>query len=770
LLPKILDRAIFRETTAPALIALVVFSFLFLINLLFQLANLVLQDGLQLGAALLLFVYSLPTLLAYTLPVGVLAGTIIAFGRLSADSEVIALRAAGLPVRSLLRAPVAMGVLVGALLLSLNLWVIPEARSGQQRLLEQATRLGNLVKMVKPRVFYDRIPGVLLYVDAEDAPGDRYLRVLIFQHPGPGKDMLTSAQWARLVESPEAGSLQFLLGPGQTAIFDRAHPERVQVSDFAEQALTVIPAQSGSETRAKDLQTLTLMELRGRIASPPSQGVSSALRSAWRYELHRRFSSALAALLFALLAVPLGMGNTRGGKGAAFSLSLGAVLFYWVIFSTLEDLAIKGRFSPALAAWLPCLALLGAGLFFLSRRGDRPAEPIAWSLPAWLPLLRKGRAEETAAHLREASQPSHAEGWLSVVDRYLLSHVARYFFLIVAAVLLLDAVIEMRGFTEYLTGPVQWNHFAHYLGGELVTLALLVLPLTLLMTVLVVLGVLEKGNELTALKAGGISLYRISFTFLALGVAAGGVSWMLSEGVVPAARQSAQVHKQALKHYVSTNMNVTYDVWLFTPDRGTLFHYDHYEASNQTFEGFSQYTLGAGGDTIASRFFAQRARFDGPRSLSFTGGWRWSPAQAPRFRSEPSGKVEMPAGREYFVLPPFLEGASLSSGELSRIIRDLESKGRPTSRQRMDYQRKFAEVATPLALLLTGLPFAFRVGKRGSLYGVAIAVGLSIAFYVVQAVFAAIGEMEWLDPTLAAWAPAVLFSLAGGYGLLSQRS
>jgi len=766
LFSKILDRSIARETSSPALIALVVFSFLFLINLLFQLANLVLQDGLQLGAALLLFVYSLPTLLAYTLPVAVLAGTIIAFGRLSADSEIIALRAAGLPVRHLLRAPLAIGVLVGTLLLSLNLWVIPAARTGQQRLMEQATRLGNLVKMVKPRVFYDRIPGVLLYVDAEDAPGDRYLRVLIFQHSGPGKDMLTSAQWARLVESPDAGSLQFLLGPGETALFDQAHPEKVQLSDFTEQALTVIPAKSSAEGRAKDLQSLTLSELLGRIASPASESVSPTRRSAWRYELHRRFASALAVLLFALLAVPLGMGNTRGGKGAAFSLSLGGVLFYWVVYSTLEDLAIKGRFSPVAAAWIPCAALLGVGLFFLRRRGDKPAEPFRRSLPAWLPF-RKSRA---SASFGQASQPSHAEGWLSVVDRYLLSHVARYFFLIAAAVLLLDVIIEMRGFSEYLTGPAQWGHFARYLGGQLITLGLLILPLTLLMTVLVVLGVLEKGNELTALKAGGVSLYRISFTFLTLGVVAGAASWVLSEGVVPTARRTAQIHKQALKHYVSTDMNVTYDVWLFTPDRGTLFHYDHYDAASQTFEGFSQYTLGAGGDSIASRFFAQRARFDGPRSLSFTGGWRWSPSASPRFRTEAAGRVEMPAGREYFVLPPFLEGAALSSGELSRIIRDLEAKGRPTSRQRMDYQRKFAEAATPLALLLTGLPFAFRVGKRGSLYGVAIAVGLSIAFYVVQALFAAIGEMEWLDPTLAAWAPAVLFSLTGGYGVLSQRS
>lgn len=770
MLPKILDRSIVRETLPPAFIALVVFSFLFLINMLFQLANLVLQDGLQLGAALLLFLYSLPTLLSYTFPVAVLTGTIIAFGRLSADSEIVALRAAGLPVRAMLRAPLALGALGAAFLLALNLWVIPVARSEQQRLTDQATRLTNLVKMVKPRVFYDRIPGVLLYADAADAAGDRYLRVLIFQHPGPGKDMLTAARWARLVESPDSGSLQFLLGPGQNALFDRAHPEKVQFSTFAEQTLAVVPASSASDSRSKDLQTLTLSELQGRLAAPPSDAVSPVQRSAWRYELHRRFSSALAVLLFALLAVPLGMGNTRGGKGAAFSLSLGAVLFYWVVYSTLEDLAIKGRFSPPLAAWLPCAALLGAGLLFLHLRGDRPAEPFVWSLPAWLPL-RKGRGEEKeAGALRRASQPSHSEGWLSVVDRYLLSHVVRYFFVLAGAVLLLDVVIELRGFSEYLRGPAQWDHFARYLGGQLVTLSLLVLPLVLLMTVLVVLGVLEKGNELTALKAGGVSLYRISFTFLALAVVAGAASWVLSEGVVPPARRTAQRHKQALKHFVSTDMNVTYDVWLFAPDRGTLYHYDHYDPPGEAFEGFSRYTLGPEGDTITSRFFAERARFDGPRSLAFAGGWRWEPAGSPRFRAEPAGHMEMPAGKEYFVLPPFLEGASLSSGELSRLIRDLEAKGRPTSRQRMDYQRKFAEAATPLALLLTGLPFAFRVGKRGSLYGVAIAVGLAIAFYVFQAVFAAIGEMEWLDPTLAAWAPAVLFSLAGGYGVLSQRS
>jgi lipopolysaccharide export LptBFGC system permease protein LptF len=88
----------------------------------------------------------------------------------------------------------------------------------------------------------------------------------------------------------------------------------------------------------------------------------------------------------------------------------------------------------------------------------------------------------------------------------------------------------------------------------------------------------------------------------------------------------------------------------------------------------------------------------------------------------------------------------------------------------MDYYRKFADGATPLALLLAGLPFAFSVGRKGSLYGVAIALALAVAFYVLVAIFTAVGEMEWLSPPLAAWAPAVIFGLGGGYWILNLRS
>ncbi len=767
----ILDRYITRETIGPAIIALVVFSFLFLINLLFQLANLVIQEGLSVSAALLMFVYSLPLLLSYTIPVGFLAGTIIAFGRFSADSEIIAMRASGIKVKDLLRAPLALGLVLSLALVVSNLWLIPEARSGQERLQEQASKLTNLMKLIKPGVFYDRIPGVLFYCDGVDEALQRYKKVIIFQRPSPQKEMITVSEWGKLVEGGGQGALQFLLGRGETSVFDKARPEKVQVSSFSEQTLTVVPAVTPATPSQRDLGSMAFQELLQRWRQGGSTAADARDSLGFRYEANRRFAAAAIVLLFAVIGVPLGLTNARGGRGAGFSLSLAVVLFYWILYSSLGDLAMNGRVSPEVAAWLPDLAVLAAGLFFLKRRGDKPAEKGSGAWREWWQGLFS-RAPQKRQQGENDPLPARRDGWLSIVDKYLLKHMARYFFIIAGSILVLDWVIELRGLSEFLTNGARWSLFMKYLASQSVGIFMLLLPLSLLMTVLIVLGILEKGNEVTAMKASGISLYRISLAVLIVGLAAGLMAWMAGEGIAPAANREAQKDKEALKNFVSKFLNVSYDVWLFAPDRGVLYHYDHYDAKRELFEGFSSYELDPSGDALADRFFAGEASFIGKHRLAFKDGWRWTPSggKESRFKMMASGELAAPADKDYFVIPPFLEGQTLSSRELSKLIENLRQKGLPTERQRMDYYRKFADGATPLALLLAGLPFAFSVGRKGSLYGVAIALALAVAFYVLSAIFTAIGEMEWLAPPLAAWAPAVIFGLGGGYWILNLRS
>ena len=131
---RLVDRYVLQEMSGPFWVGLVVYSFLFLIQLIFQLASLVIQEGLSAGAMALMFLLSLPGLLAYTLPIALLLGTIIAFGRLSSDSEIIALRASGIPSGKLVRPPLLFGAAVAGVLLLFNFWLVPACRSAADRL------------------------------------------------------------------------------------------------------------------------------------------------------------------------------------------------------------------------------------------------------------------------------------------------------------------------------------------------------------------------------------------------------------------------------------------------------------------------------------------------------------------------------------------------------------------------------------------------------------------------------------------------------------
>ncbi|MEJ2422559.1 MAG: LptF/LptG family permease [Acidobacteriota bacterium] len=768
---RILTRYISKDILAPTLIALVVFSFFFLINTLFQLAGLVLQQGLGVGAAALLFVYALPMLLAYTLPMALLAGVIIAFSRLSADSEIVAMRAGGISLKKMLRAPILMGVLFTAVLLSLNLWLIPAARTQQDVLQQKTMRTENLLKLVKPGAFFDRIPGVLLYVDKTDLARNLYDKVIIFQHPGADQDMLTTAAWAKVIQSSDVRSLAFLLGPGESVIFDRREPGKIQVMKFQEQTLTVMPAQTPGGSSERELSALSLGELLWRMHSPPqaqNPQIARRMRYAYRFELQRRLAGSLIVLIFALIGVPLGLFNSRGGRGAGFSLSLGVVLGYWVVLSALSDFAHKGVLNPEAAAWLPDVLAFLVALYLLRTRTDRPRERRTGGLSAMVSRLgtlipRRKSGARTASVTR-------SEHWISVTDRYLVRQWVYYFVMITGAILLIDWIIEVRGLSEFMTSRHQWWLLLHYLVMQSFGVFLMLLPLAMLMTVLVVLGILEKGNEITAMKAGGISLYRISATFLFLAVLMGALTWGMGEVVVPAANRQAQQIRDTIKHNRFQRLNSTFNVWLFAPDRGALFHYDRYEPKTKVFHGFTRYSLGPGRQTVTGIFYAARARFEGEHELNYRKGWQWAAGASPSFRALGQGARELRMKSSYFILPAYTEGQTLSAHDLAALIRDLKRKGLPVYQQKVAYYQKYADTATPLVLLLLGLPFAFSTGKRGSLYGVAIALGLAIVFYVLQAVFTTVGEMQWLDPALAAWAPVVIFGLSGGYWLLNLRS
>jgi lipopolysaccharide export LptBFGC system permease protein LptF len=112
------------------------------------------------------------------------------------------------------------------------------------------------------------------------------------------------------------------------------------------------------------------------------------------------------------------------------------------------------------------------------------------------------------------------------------------------------------------------------------------------------------------------------------------------------------------------------------------------------------------------------------------------------------------------------QSQEMSFGELDRYIHDLGQSGFDTMRLRVQLNRKLAYPLITLVMSVLAIPFALSMGKRGSLTGIAAAIGLAIAYWVIAGTFEAMGNVNMLPAILAAWSPDLLFGLIGGYLLL----
>jgi lipopolysaccharide export LptBFGC system permease protein LptF len=108
----------------------------------------------------------------------------------------------------------------------------------------------------------------------------------------------------------------------------------------------------------------------------------------------------------------------------------------------------------------------------------------------------------------------------------------------------------------------------------------------------------------------------------------------------------------------------------------------------------------------------------------------------------------------------------MTFGELQRYIRDLGQSGFDTKHLSVQLNIKLAYPIITLVMAVLAIPFALSMGKRGSLTGIAAAIGVAIAYWVLKSTFEALGDVNFLPTLLAAWSPDLLFGFAGAYLLL----
>ncbi len=410
-----LDRFVIREVTPPGLMGLLVYTFLLMMRPIFSLVEMVLVRGVAWSEAFRVLANTVPHVLVLTVPMSFLFGVLIAVGRMNSDNEIIALQAGGIPSLRLLR-PV---VLIGVFLALVNGWmyllVIPDSnrtlREMRVSLFANAKNIGR----IEPKVFYEEFPNLLLYVREVADRGGRWRGVMIFDSTDPVEQRLTLARHGRIVttdsaDSPIVGAQEseapdrwILLEDVVNHQFNRSEPETYRFSESYQQV--VRPGGGRTRNQGVSRYQLNMRERRtGSLVAYLQSGFFSDAEADEReqdeqkaalerrlavIELNRRVAIPFACVVFALLAVPLGVGSRSGGRGRGFIVSIGVILAYYVINNNGELLAVEGRIPAWTGVWVANFILACLALFLISRMGrwmgerQRPEGPLARWIREW---------------------------------------------------------------------------------------------------------------------------------------------------------------------------------------------------------------------------------------------------------------------------------------------------------------------------------------------------------------------------------------------------
>jgi lipopolysaccharide export system permease protein len=356
---KILSRYILKEFLSNVVLGLVIFTFVLLLDKLFELADLLLNKGVGIALTLRLLFLLLPSSLSLTLPMSVLLATLLTFGRLSENSEITAVRASGLSAWSYVKMPLAAALVAALFLIPFNTRWAPHAHASFRQLYLQVLKRNPLVR-IEEKTFVE-IGDYHLFVERKDKKTKLMRGVTIYKIPVDGPPLRIFAERGTASVDSTSG-ITFLLQDGRIEKVDARDPTQWTYTSFGNYQL-LIPMGSAASTSERALEEMDNPELSAEISRLKSKNLPYPVLSCQR---HIRWALAVTPILFALLGIPLAVSLHRGGRSLGFALSLMIMVLYYVMVMGGSYLGQRGQWPPWLAIWLGNVVMLAgaSGLFW----------------------------------------------------------------------------------------------------------------------------------------------------------------------------------------------------------------------------------------------------------------------------------------------------------------------------------------------------------------------------------------------------------------------
>ncbi len=780
---KLFDRYILKEIFPPFFVGLLVYTFVLLMNQILLLSQMFIDRGVELKTVLSLLVHLLPSVLAFTVPMSVLMGILGGLSRMSSDTEITAFKTLGISNKRLLR-PVLLFSFCGWLLTSfLTLYSAPRSNYKFIQTLANSV-LAKVQFTLSPREFIESIPYTMIYI--QDIDRDKTWKNIFVHRAEPGRDSRVAfAETGRFNMFAEERRATLELFNGAIHSYHAAEPEKYSVTEFDHREFELevgnffASISTSKRVREKDIRELwidsaliqaEIDQMQQTPGEKPMLSLKHRDLRAHSIEIHKKFALPMACFIFAFLGVALGATTRKGGRTSGFTISIVIIIFYYVLITAGENQAMDGRLMPWLGMWGANIILSVIGLYiFLVSHKESSLFP---SLP-FRGIFRRQSQREVSPKPKSPSRrlPRFYIWFPNILDRYIIRKYLAIFvlgffsmlsiFVIITFFDSIDTVYEhnksLAMFLEYLWYRIP--EFVHY-----------VLPVTAMVSTLLCLGLLTKSNEVTAMKACGISLYRVVLPVAVLAAAVSFSSFYLQENVLPSTNRKAEdlwnkIEDKPPRSYIQTNRR-----WVMGRGRDRIYHYRYFDPLTEGFSQLSIYDLDLSEWTFKRRIYAEKGFLEG-QELSLVNCWyRDFEGNLPRsfVRREHMG-FKLAEDKSYF-LREWREPSQMRYAELRQYIQAIDLRGFDTVRFQVDLHYKISFPLVSLVMVFLGIPFAFSMGKRGTLFGIGLSVGIAVVYWVAVGVFRELGYANFLSPFLAAWGPNLIFGLVGLYLLFTLRT
>jgi len=727
-------------------------------------AELALYNDLPLSLAAQIAAALLPNVLILTLPVAVLAGIIIGFSRMGSDSEIIAIRAAGVGTWSLLWPALLIGLLATGATTFLHLKEAPRAA----RDLRQAALRGALRKLdspVEPRTFNTEIPGYVIYVRDGDKSQGSWGRVFIYAQQPDGSIRVVTARSGRIDSSNEKAEL--VLSDAVAMKIPPVSADRNYVVERLDQLrISINTGRAALLERAgrKDLQTEELdwndLSIQARSSSVDEK------REAER-TINRRLALSTAPFVFALFGGLLGMRVRRGGRGAGILLSLAVVIVYYLITLLGESLARTNAVSAIFGEWMATGAILFLSLVLL-RFNSIPRLALARKFRKKRPAHYEGDEHKTT--VPEHTVGAGRSGFPSLLDASLFRTLTISFLLAFVSLVSIFIIFTLFELWRFIgINDVPSGVVARYLLFLLPLVAVELFPAAMLITVLISYALLARRSEAVAWWASGQSVYRLMMPGLLFAVAAGAGSWLVQERLMPSANVKQEALRTRIRGGKPRAITGTGRQWLASVENHRLYSYEFDEQAGVLNEP-TVYELDDDAVHLRRVTTGKLAMWTATNEMMIKDAETVN-LQGMTVDRQTEEETQLAGVDSPQVFRPTVDKPSqLSVAALKVYLKASRQRGVDVAALAIALQRKYVNPFSVVVMAFIGMPLALAFGRRGAIVALCVAVGVSVAYWGIGGGFQQLGNHGLLPPEVAAWSPPVIFAAAGTYFLSRVRT